>query len=296
LALDLACQAQVVGTPKDDRPGDYAFRVEVYDLVGGYASAPLSIDIGPGPGAPASAPAPAPTPVPGLPVSETGADRPNWSGYVSGLGPYGEVKGTFTVPYIVTARSSCSSQVSEWVGLDGAATLSPAAGRDLLQAGVGESTVNPYTDTCAPGQFYIWAWWEAVPRPEAWIWSLNVSVGDRVTVDIVRRSGDRWRLSVTDDTTGRAFSTTQPFNTHPTTAEWVVEATEVPGLCGRGEAPTVGPGICPLAPFRPPVAFRHLMSVGATQRTWRLDMVQQGARLSVPTPWAPAGFDVAYAG
>jgi Peptidase A4 family len=293
LGLELGCQAQVVGVPRGDRAGHYAFRVEVYDLVGGEASAPMSIDIapsrGPGPGPPAP-------PIGGSPGPEEKADRPNWSGYVTGLGPYRSVEGTFTVPYIVTARASCSSQVSAWVGLDGGATFSPAAGRDLLQAGVGESTVNPYTDTCTAGQFYIWAWWEAVPRPEAWIWSLDVHAGDRVTVDIHRTAADRWLLTLTDDTTGRSFSTRQTFNAHPTTAEWVVEATEVPGLCGQGEAPSVGPGICPLAPFGPPVAFRHLASDGTTERTWRVEMVQRGARLSVPTPWTPAGFNVGYSG
>ena len=213
-----------------------------------------------------------------------------------GGGPYAGVKGTFTVPYVNTKNASCSEQLGEWVGLDGAATLSASAGKSIIQAGIGEGMDNPYTQTCISGQFYIWAWWEILPQPETWVWSMIVRAGDEVSVDIHQVSTGRWSVSITDDTSGRSYSTQQRYSAAPTTAEWIVEATEIPSLCGLGVAPAQGPGICRLDPYAPAVAFDGLASLGPSTERWRLDMVQRGSRSSVPSALSDGRFSVAYTG
>lgn len=297
LALGLGCQAQVVGTPEKDRPGRYAFSVEVFDFIGASATARLSITINSSAGTVSTAPS---TPAPVTPASQAVKERtvvrPNWAGYVVGGGPYTGVKGTFTVPYIKTGAATCSEQLGEWVGLDGAATLSASAGKSIIQAGIGEGMVNPYTQTCISGQFYIWAWWEILPRPETWVWSMTVHAGDRLTVDIYQVRPGHWEIGITDDTSRLSYSTEQSYAPSPSTAEWIVEATEIPSLCGLGVAPAIGPGICKLDPYAPAVAFGSLAAQGQTHERWRLDMVQDGTRSSVPSRLAAAQFSVAYTG
>jgi hypothetical protein len=294
LALTLGCQAQVVGIPEEDSPANYAFRIEVFDLVGGYASSRFSIAIGAPLPTTTSPPAP-PTKGPG-PAAGHSAARPNWSGYVWGGGPYKQVTGTFTVPYISTGDASCSEQFGEWVGLDGASTFLPSAGHSLVQAGIGEGMVNPYSNTCTAGQFYIWAWWEVLPKPETWVWPLSVRAGDRVSVDIAQVSRGKWEVTITDTTSGRSYSTEQPYKQAPTTAEWVVEATEVPSLCGAGVDPGLGPGICRLAPFGPGVRFSEVAAKGATTARWRVDLVQRGLQVAAPSALSGGRFSVSYTG
>lgn len=294
LALDLGCEAQVVGIPEEDRPADYVFRIEVFDLVGGYASSRFSIAIGARPPTTTTLPSPAPTGPHAGP--EHTAARPNWSGYVWGGGPYRQVKGTFTVPYISTKEASCSEQLGEWVGLDGASTFMASSGRSLVQAGIGEGMVNPYSNTCTAGQFYIWAWWEVLPKPETWVWPLSVRAGDRVAVDIRQLSKGEWRITIADISSGRSYSTEQRYDQAPTTAEWVVEATEVPSLCGAGVDPGLGPGICRLAPFGPDVPFTDVAAGGATTARWRVDLVQRGRQLAAPSVLRSGRFRVGYTG
>jgi hypothetical protein len=298
LALGLGCQAQIVGVPGGNVPGRYPFDVEVYDSTGGHASAALSINMGrraevlPVPPEPQSGGRP-------FTASSQGAGRallPEWSGYVAAGGPYQDVEGTFNVPYLYTSLTSCQDELAEWVGVNGADTLVPGAGRSLVQAGVSEGMTNPFTGVCRPGQFYLWPWWEVPPKAEASIYSVPVSAGDRVTVEVGQDGPSTWRISLRDDTNGASFTTEQQYSAPARSAEWVVEASEVPGLCWPGVDPQVNLGICQLAPYAPPVTFSGLGLTGHVDRLWRADMVQFGARVASPGPLAGGRFSIAYSG
>ncbi len=119
----------------------------------------------------------------------------NWSGYAAVGGPYSVIKGTFTVPGL-SAGTSPYDQVSEWVGIDG------ANGSDayLIQAGVDE-----YANPDGSG-FEVQPWWEILPAAETNITTVSVSAGDTVSVTIWQVSGTDWEINLTDDTTGKSFT------------------------------------------------------------------------------------------
>jgi hypothetical protein len=130
---------------------------------------------------------------------------------------------------------------------------------------------------------------------------MTLDVGDRVTVRIWHADKSNWYIRMRDDTTGEEFTTHGSYAGPSGTAEWIVEATEVPGLCGPGVDPGVAPGICHLAPYAPDVMFDKLeVNRGAStlplQKLWQIDMVQNGARVSVPSRFTGDGFSVAYTG
>lgn len=298
MALGLGCQAEIVGTPAGNPVGDYRFVVNVYDSTGGFASATLGVRLGR-----RARPTVAPAALPPSPVpfrsSSAGAQRaslPDWSGYVAAGGPYREVEGSFSVPYIATGLSACQDEVAEWVGVNGADTLAPGAGRSLVQAGISEGMTDPFTGVCRPGQFYLWPWWEVPPKAEEPSYAVAVHVGDLVTVSLRQMGASTWQIRLRDDANGQSFAVQAAYAAPARSAEWVVEASEVPGLCWPGVAPQVNLGICQLAPFSPSVAFSGMGLAGPYKTLWRADMVQVGSRVATPTALSSSRFAIAYTG
>jgi hypothetical protein len=299
LKTGLTCQAQIVGVPASADQGTYHFEGEVYDNIGRTASASFSIKIRNEPAhRPVGAIPPAPVASHGSPPTES---RPSWSGYVVAGQSLNSVTGTFTVPYIPTSAASCAEQLGVWDGLDGANSVPGEASSSLIQAGIAESMTSPNNGTCAAGHFYIWPWWEILPGPEVPIFTMNLNVGDRVTVMIWHADRSNWDISLHDDTNGQDFTTRESYAGPAGTAEWIVEATEVPGLCGSGVDPQVAPGICHLAPYAPEVTFDKLALNGSEailqrQKIRQIDMVQDGSLVSIPSKFAGDRFSVAYTG
>jgi hypothetical protein len=205
----------------------------------------------------------------------------NWSGYV-GTGTYTGVTGTFTVPTTVgtgtagtsvcttSSTTSCPSEVSQWVGLDGVTNSS------LIEAGVNEEPGQPDE-----------AFWEILPSLANPI-SMTVSPGDQVTVTIFKAASNLWAMAVDNDTTGQLFRTEQTYTGPGSTADFVVEAPEQVN-------PTTGAQTqLPLASFSPATNFTNLQMVGDTTPIAALVLVEAGVQVATPSLKTPTGFAVGY--
>ena len=150
----------------------------------------------------------------------------NWSGYalsqaaVSGLpcvpasgATYTAVTGTWKVPTVTGSRRSATYSAA-WTGIDGFTNA------NLIQAGTEQDYYG--------GSAHYTAWWEILPAPETVIPSMVVKPGDIMIVSIVK-GVPNWTITVTDTTSGKAFSTSQPYAGAGTSAEWVYEAPQVNG-------------------------------------------------------------------
>lgn len=223
------------------------------------------------------------------PVSALLATSQNWSGYAVTAGPFSSVQGTFTVPTL-SASTTCGQHTSEWVGVDGFSVS--GSNQDLIQAGIDESVINPYTGVCTPGSVYVVPWWEILPAAETPISAMTVSAGDTVTVQISQISPSLWSIAMTDQTTGQAFSTQQPYSGSGASAEWVLEAPLDQVNCG---------GICQLAPYCVtqaggcgPVVFSSVEATGAQAQWWEISMDQGAGAVSTPSALSGNSFTVSY--
>lgn len=225
----------------------------------------------------------------------------NWAGWGSESGPYSEVEGSFTVPYLTT-NTSCGENDATWAGIDG------ASNDDLVQAGVAETPYDPATGDCeAPNDFYTYAWWEILPATSTIIDTWNsgplsgqpayVSAGDEVTVDISLSGGDA-SIELEDDTTGGIFLNTPsdtPYSGPAESTEAIQEAATDQGECG---------GQCVLAPFCTEVSgtcpeevnFSNWALAGAVSQYDEFLMEQDSQIVAEPTSVQDGQFSVDYTG
>ena len=204
-------------------------------------------------------------------TSTTTALSSNWSGYVELNGPFTSVTGTFTVPSLF-AGTPPGDQMSEWVGIDGG-----NGDNSLIQSGFNESP-----DPNDPNDFVIQPWWEILPAAETYIPTVQVLVGDHVTVTIDQISGTDWGITLKDDTNGEAFTTDRTYSGPTSTAEWILEALTVSGK------------VATLAPYSPVVTFSDLGFSGSVTKLQEVFMVQSGDQVSTPSTMTANGFNVAY--
>ena len=131
----------------------------------------------------------------------------NWSGYEdTGLGAtFTEVAASWTVP---TLEQGITGSSSTWVGIDGATTA------DLIQAGTEQ-------DWTVSGPLY-YAWYELLPGTAVDLG--QVKPGDRVSADIEETLPGKWTISLTDSTSGSAWTEHVRYSAPGGSAEWVVEA------------------------------------------------------------------------
>ncbi|MDE3113266.1 MAG: hypothetical protein KGN00_09205 [Chloroflexota bacterium] len=211
-------------------------------------------------------------------TTRAGWSSSNWSGYAitGSAGHYASVTGTWVVQAVSPTKKATYS--SQWVGIDGFNDSS------LIQTG----TESDYYS----GSAHYSAWWEILPAAETVIPSIAVTPGDLMSASIQQQAGtSSWKITLTDETTGATFITTQTYTGPQTSAEWIEEA------------PTVGGRIAPLAHYYgasggqgSPAAFDSgapspINSVnGASPALTGSEsgvMVQQRAQVS--TPSAPDG-------
>ncbi len=192
----------------------------------------------------------------------------NWAGYAVGSGPFTKVSGTFNVPGI--GAEPVSTDVSEWVGVDGITNSS------LIQAGINEEYSN------SNNQVQITAWWEILPAASTTITSLDVSPGDSVTVSLQQLSAAEWAITVADNSTAHTFTTEQQYSGPQASAEWIVEA------------PLVNSGEAVLAPYYPDVTFSSLSTSGPVNSADLFAMVQNGSQVATPSLADASGVTVAY--
>lgn len=162
-------------------------------------------------------PAPLPRTDIGVPAAAAAnvSTSSNWSGYAATGGSFTSVTGTWTVP---TVSATTAGADATWVGIGGITSS------DLIQAGT-QAIVSG-------GQVAYDAWIEMLPAASKPI-SLSVNAGDSVTVSIAQKSALDWAISIKNNTTGGAYSTTVQYRSSNSSAEWVQEAPSV----DRGTVP-----------------------------------------------------------
>jgi hypothetical protein len=148
-------------------------------------------------------------------LSQTPSDQQssNWSGYAETGSGYTTATVTWTVPSV--SPTSGDTYGSDWVGIDG------DGNSNLIQTGTEEDYVN--------GQAEYGAWWEILPAAETPIGSLSISPGDSVTGTVAQQSGSSWKITLTDNTTGQSFNTTQSYSGPGQSVEYIEESPEVGG-------------------------------------------------------------------
>jgi hypothetical protein len=142
----------------------------------------------------------------------------NWSGYYvdsPNAGAFTAVSGCWDVPS-VSPSAVVPAYSSAWVGIDG------TQNKDLIQTGT-EQDWSSSTGQ-APFAADYFAWWEILPATATQI-PMSITPGDAMCASIseIGESG-QWTISLTDETSGRTFSTVQGYAGPANSAEWIVEA------------------------------------------------------------------------
>lgn len=146
-------------------------------------------------------------------TASTGWTSSNWSGYaITGSG-YRAVTGAWTVPPAGATSSPTFS--SSWIGIDG------FANSHLIQTG----TESDYYG----GSAHYDAWWEILPASETVIPAIPVHPGDHMSASIVRGTNGKWTITISDVTDAKSFSIVKSYSGPRTSAEWILEATDVGG-------------------------------------------------------------------
>jgi len=211
--------------------------------------------------------------VPAKPVRTiAGWASSNWSGYAvaqSGA-TYSKATAQWIVPAVSATRKASFS--SSWVGIDG------FNNNNLIQTGTEQDWYN--------GSAHYYAWWEILPAAETRITSITVSPGDHMAAAVTQTSGSTWTISITDNSTGQSFSTSQTYSGPQSSVEWIEEA------------PTVGGRIATLAHFGSatfdPESYNRA-NPGLTAAESGV-MIQKGLQVSTPSlPDSDTdGFTMAY--
>jgi Peptidase A4 family len=145
----------------------------------------------------------------------------NWSGYAAVAKKNVRLRyvaTTFTIPRVNCARSKPGTAgvayASNWVGLDG-----------FNDKSVEQIGVDSYCDSARTARYD--AWYEMYPlRPVVYA---NVNPGDAISVSVYLK-GSKYKLSLTDLTTGGSLRTSQPCPSHSTCRDASAEViTEDPG-------------------------------------------------------------------
>jgi Peptidase A4 family len=149
----------------------------------------------------------------------------NWFGYnqsslEQGDKLFNSISGNWTVPTATQHTSGQAEASSDWIGIGGGCVDSGCTVTDstLIQTG----TEQDVSSTGAPSYS---AWYELVPAPSLTISSITVHPGDQMHASIsqVATDADVWNITISDLSTGQSYSTTVPYSSTMSTAEWIEE-------------------------------------------------------------------------
>ena len=167
--------------------------------------------------------------------SSSPSQSSNWFGYSQGVldtgSPSMSIGGTWTVPTVSAHTAGQAGDSATWIGIGGGCLTDAecAAGDEtLIQAGT-EQDVN------ADGTTSYSAWYEIIPAPSTTV-TLPVHPGDSITVTITQSVPGLWSIVIKDNTTGQTSTTSTPYSSDYSTAEWITETPLVIGSSGAGEA------------------------------------------------------------
>lgn len=119
------------------------------------------------------------------------------------------VSGSWTIPS-VTGNGSTDTYDASWIGIGG------VTASDLIQVGT-ENTVSA-NGTVSSACFY-----ELLPHPALAISNLPITAGDNMTASLNKVGTDSWTIAITDNTTGKSFTTTVQYTSSLSSAEWIEE-------------------------------------------------------------------------
>jgi hypothetical protein len=146
----------------------------------------------------------------------------NWSGYAVGGPGATKVTATWTQPAVSCAPGE-NSWSSPWVGIDGDTS------NTVEQTG---------TDSdCQSGQAVYYAWYEMYPKSTVQV-SMAVHPNDTFTGTVTYLGNGAFSLSLTNDTTGATFTTTQSSkHAQRSSVEWIMEGPSGGLLSDFGSVP-----------------------------------------------------------
>jgi Peptidase A4 family len=147
-----------------------------------------------------------------LPADQTEAD-PHWAGYADWDGTtfYTAVRGSWIVP-VVNCGNAVATVSSTWVGIDG-------QGSGTVEQTGTEQDCNIFSGVYS-------AWYEMWPLGPVTINS-PVSPGDHMSASVTANGDWSFALTITDNTAGWTFSTTQTnTNAQQASAECIEERTD----------------------------------------------------------------------
>jgi Peptidase A4 family len=149
----------------------------------------------------------------------------NWFGYNQGTLEQGSklfnsITGDWTVPTATQHTSGQAEYSSDWIGIGGGCIDAGCTATDstLIQTGTEQ-------DVDSSGKASYSVWWEVIPAPSLTITTMTVNPGDRMHASIaeVVPNSNMWTITLKDLTNGQSFTTTVPYSSTHTTAEWIEE-------------------------------------------------------------------------
>jgi Peptidase A4 family len=160
----------------------------------------------------------------------------NWFGYNAGAlergGLFSSVASDWTVPRASAHMANQAENSATWIGIGGGCVDAGCATQDetLIQTGTEQ-------DVDGSGHPSYSAWWELVPAPAVTISNMNVSAGDQIHASLSSSAPGIWSIALQDVTRHESFSTTVPYSSTESSAEWIEETPLTIGSGGAGEAP-----------------------------------------------------------
>jgi hypothetical protein len=137
------------------------------------------------------------------------------------------VRATWVVPAVTfgSTQSGTSEEYSAtWVGIGGFClnALCTRADRTLIQLGTSQ-----YISSSGATSYF--AWYEMLPQSPVTITAIPVSPGNQITASLECVSAcsarqQNWKLSMTNNTTGQAWSQNFVYSSSLASADWIVEA------------------------------------------------------------------------
>jgi hypothetical protein len=151
----------------------------------------------------------------------------NWSGYNQGSIEQGSVtspklfssiSGNWTVPAVSQHTAGQAEYSSDWIGIGGGCVDANCTTTDstLIQDGTEQDVDSSGTPSYS-------AWWEIIPGPSMTITNMTIHPGDAMTSTIAATAPGVWTMSIKDNTDGQSYSTTVPYSSTESTAEWIQE-------------------------------------------------------------------------
>ena len=156
----------------------------------------------------------------------------NWSGYNKGVlengTPFSSITGQWVVPTATQHVKGQDEYSSSWIGIGGGCldTSCLATDSTLIQTGTEQ-------DVAADGSASYSTWYELIPAPSINT-PLAVKPGDVVAAAITSTVPGVWSISLTNKTTNQSWSTTVPYSSTESTAEWIEETPLLIGTDGTG--------------------------------------------------------------